>query len=133
MNRLSTFHAWAMIGLVALTLAYMVLFMHGVRAHDIPGVSPEYQQWASNVQTTEPAFKRLGWRKCCNHAEVFRTKFMPVKENGQDGYLYEVSEGVYKRVPQDIIKWDERAPDGRPTLFIYQGKETCFFPAEGGI
>jgi hypothetical protein len=83
------------------------------------------------VEILPEARKRLPWNKCCNHAEVLRTKFMPIKENGQDGYLYLIGE-MWKRVPPDIIHWGEKAPDGRPTLFIYQGKETCFFPAEGG-
>ena len=31
------------------------------------------------------------------------------------------------------IHWDKRAPNGQPTLFVYSGKETCFFPGDGGI
>ena len=100
-------------------------------AHELNGVSPEYQKWASEADILPEARKRLHWNKCCNHAEVFRTKFMPIKENGQDGYLYLVDD-TWKRVPPDIIHWGEKAPDGRPTLFIYLGEETCFFPAEGG-
>ena len=103
-----------------------------VSAHELHDVTPEYQAWAQNAEITAEARKRLPWTKCCNHAEVFRTKFMPIKENGADGYLYLIGD-TWKRVPPDIIHWGERAPDGRPTLFIYQGKETCFFPSEGGI
>jgi hypothetical protein len=29
--------------------------------------------------------------------------------------------------------WCESAPGGLPTLFVYDGRETCFFPGEGGI
>ena len=101
-------------------------------AHELSGVLPEYQKWASEANILPEARKRLHyWSKCCNHAEVFRTKFLPIKENGQDGYLY-LAGDTWKRVPPDIIHWGEKAPDGRPTLFIFQGKETCFFPAEGG-
>lgn len=117
---------------VVVAFGLLLLGVCLTKAHELHGVTPEYQAWANNARTTEAAYKRLGWRKCCNHAEVFRTKFMPFKENGQDGYLYEVTEGIWKRVPADIIHWDEQAPDGRPTLFIYQGKETCFFVALGG-
>lgn len=118
--------------LVALTIAFTALFWRQGQAHEMQGVSAEYQQWARNAPTTPEAQKRLGWNKCCNHAEVFRTKFMPFKENGADGYLYLTEGGTWKRIPADIIHWDKHAPDGRPTLFIYQGKETCFFVAEGG-
>lgn len=114
-------------------LVALLLVVSPAMGHDMLGVSPEYNKWANNVETTEAAYARLGWRKCCNHAEIFKTKFLPIKENGEDGYMYEVTAGIWKRVPPDIIKWDERAPDGVPTLFIYQGKETCFFPADGGI
>lgn len=119
------------VALVALTLMITAGF-YRASAHELHGVSPEYQRWAGQVEILPEARKRLPWSKCCNHAEVFRTKFMPIKENGQDGYLYKVGED-WKRVPPDIIHWGEKAPDGQPTLFIYQGKETCFFPAEGGI
>jgi hypothetical protein len=115
-----------------LTVCFALLFWGQSQAHELHGVTPEYQQWASSVEITAEAQKRLPWHKCCNHAEIFRTKFLPLN-NGEDGYLYEVIDGVWKRIPNDIIHWGEKAPDGQNTLFIYQGKETCFFPAEGGI
>lgn len=108
-------------------------FPLGAAAHELQDVSEAYQTWANNAETTDEAYARLGWRKCCNHAEVFRTKFVPFKENGADGYLYLTEAGTWKRIPADVIHWDKSAPDGRPTLFIYKGKETCFFVAQGGI
>jgi hypothetical protein len=36
------------------------------------------------------------------------------------------------RIPDDIIHVDEHAPDNQPTLFSYDGKETCFFPDGAG-
>jgi len=39
----------------------------------------------------------------------------------------------WRRIPDDIIHWEERAPTRLPTLFIYNGKETCFFPGDSGI
>lgn len=36
-------------------------------------------------------------------------------------------------VPPDIIHWGESAPGGQPTLFVYSGMETCFFPGDSGI
>ena len=35
--------------------------------------------------------------------------------------------------PDDIIHWDQHAPGGKPTLFVFDGNETCFFPGDGGI
>ena len=39
----------------------------------------------------------------------------------------------WRRIPSDIIHWGIHAPGGEPTLFVYSGKETCFFPGDSGI
>ena len=39
----------------------------------------------------------------------------------------------WRRIPDDIIHWGKSAPGGKPTLFVYSGAETCFFPGDGGI
>jgi hypothetical protein len=31
------------------------------------------------------------------------------------------------------MNWGRTAPNGQPTLFVYSGNETCFFPGDGGI
>lgn len=95
-------------------------------------VDPAVRAWYRNAQLTEAARQRFKFQNCCDHADVFRTKFKVNKTTGADEWLYLV-DGKWKRVPPDIIHWGETAPDKQPTLFIYDGKETCFYPGDGGI
>lgn len=90
--------------------------------------------WYKNAQMTDAAKKRLGyqWTSCCEHSDVFRTAFWVNKDNGDDEWWYQLPNGSWKLIPNDIIHWGEFAPDGRPTLFIYQGVETCFYVGEDG-
>lgn len=82
------------------------------------------------------AQKRLGvdWKSCCEHGDVVKTKFHVEVDDGKDAWYY-IKDGEWKRVPPDIIHWGEHAPDGQPTLFVYQstGQELCFYPPEEGI
>jgi hypothetical protein len=48
--------------------------------------------------------------------------------NGDTWLWLDPDRNIWREVPDDIIHWGESAPDGRPTLFIYQGQETCFYP-----
>lgn len=93
--------------------------------------SIETQQWYRNAELTKAAQQRFPFKKCCDHADVVRTSFRVDKSSGADEWLY-LDGDQWKRVPPDIIHWGESAPDGRPTLFVYAGKETCFFPGESG-
>ncbi len=103
--------------------------------------SPEVQRWYKD-QKMNPAAKerlRVDWSSCCEHGDVFHTQFRIGKstlENpyGADERWYLKPDGTWKQIPPDIIHWGEHAPDGRPTLFIYQstGQELCFYPAEDG-
>ena len=63
---------------------------------------------------------------------MFRTKFK-VGGDGGDEWWY-LKDKTWTRIPNDIVHWGEHAPDGRPTLFIYQstGQELCFYPGEDG-
>lgn len=93
--------------------------------------SPEVQAWYRNAELTPEAQKRFPFKKCCDHADVFRTQFKVDKASGRDEWWY-FDMGEWKRVPDDIVHIDEHAPDNQPTLFIYNGKETCFFPGGAG-
>jgi hypothetical protein len=97
--------------------------------------SPEVQQWYRNAPLTEEAQRRFPFKKCCDHADVVRTKFQVNKVDGRDEWFYEPLDapGTLKRIPDDIIHWGVSAPGGQPTLFVYSGKETCFFPGDSGI
>ena len=117
--------------LTAIFLQFL-LFPTPALAHDVHGATPQMQAWYSEVELTPEARKRLDWIKCCNKAEVVRTKFMVNKStNGDEWYYW--ADGKFKRIPPDIIHWGKVAPDKKPTLFIYSGYETCFFPPEGGL
>lgn len=96
------------------------------------GVNPAMKDWYQQAELTPAAQKRLPWSKCCAHADVVRTQFRVNKTDGGDEWFYLAGE-VWKRIPPDIIHTGESAPDGQPTLFIYTGIETCFYPGEGGI
>lgn len=92
--------------------------------------SAEVQAWYENAELTPEAKQRFPFKKCCDQSEVFRTQFKVDKASGRDEWWY--FDGEWKRIPDDIVHVDEHAPDNQPTLFLYHGKETCFFPGGAG-
>jgi hypothetical protein len=94
---------------------------------------PEVQAWYQAAELTEAARNRFPFKKCCDHSDVVKTKFIVNKSDGGDEWFYEDEPDHWKRIPPDVIHWGESAPRGKPTLFIYSGKETCFFPGDPGI
>ena len=94
---------------------------------------PEVQAWYQNAELTEAAKIRFPFKKCCDHADVVKTTFSVNRTDGGDEWFYEDAPGHMKRIPPDIIHWGVSAPGGQPTLFVYSGKETCFFPGDSGI
>ncbi|HEX4557266.1 MAG TPA: hypothetical protein VH249_24975 [Xanthobacteraceae bacterium] len=92
----------------------------------------EVQEWYRNAEVTEAARQRFPFKKCCDNADVVQTKFNVNRTNAGDEWYWLDGE-TWRRIPDDIIHWDKRAPNGKPTLFVYSGKETCFFPGDGGI
>lgn len=103
-----------------------------VHGHEMPGVPAQNQAWYQNAETNPEA--RAGfpspWVKCCNHAEV-----IPVKDilfpTDSHGWQWN-DNGQVKNIPDVIIHWDAAAPDNQPTLFVYIGIMTCFYPPQGG-
>jgi hypothetical protein len=95
-------------------------------------VPQEIRDWYANAELTDAAQQRLPWKKCCDHADVVKTRFKVNKSNGDDEW-YWLQEGQWKRIPPDIIHWGVSAPGGEPVLFVYSNTETCFFPGQGGI
>jgi len=103
-----------------------------VHGHDMPGATPQMQEWYKNAKTNpeaRPTFTSP-WTLCCNHAEVIPVKdiIFPTSEHGWQWN----DEGVVKNIPDVIIHWSESAPDNQPTLFVYLGQMTCFYPPQGG-
>jgi hypothetical protein len=93
---------------------------------------PEVQEWYRNAELTDAAKFRFPFKKCCDHADVVKTQFRVNKTtNGDEWYWLDGAE--WRRISADIIHWGRTAPNRQPTLFIYSGKETCFFPGDSGI
>jgi hypothetical protein len=72
----------------------------------------------------------------CEKGDVFHTQFRVINNGtkyGEDTWWYE-KDGKWKQVPPDTIHWGQHAPNGQPTLFIYQttGQELCFYPGRDG-
>lgn len=116
---------------------------------------PEYdkasdaiKEWFHNAETTPEAYTFLGYSKCCEHSERFKTKFTVSKENGKEEWRYLGADGTWKIIPSYVIhsegivppKGHEDDPDFKQletegVLFIYpavSGRPTCFWPPETG-
>lgn len=91
------------------------------------------QDWYRQAQLTSAAQARFGFLLCCDNSDVVKTHFEVDHSTGRDVWTYEDVPGHMKRIPDDIIHWGQSAPGGLPTLFVWKGQETCFFPGEGGI
>lgn len=123
---------------LACVLAAIVLVVSVVRSPaawkpEYANSSPETRQWYRDAQLTDEAKKRFQFTHCCDHADVVRTEFKVNKTTNGDEWWYLTAGGEWKQVPPDIIHVDKHAPDNQPTLFIYNGHETCFFPGGSGI
>lgn len=94
--------------------------------------SPEIREWYRTAELTDAAQRRMPFKKCCDHADVVKTQFKVSTVNGEDEW-YWFDKDQWRRVPPDIIHWGQSAPGGKPTLFVYSGQETCFWPGEGGL
>ncbi len=100
---------------------------------------PEYanapqavQDWYRNAELTSRARRRFAFEKCCENADVVKTKFRVNRVDAKDEWFW-LDGTNWRRVPDDIIHWGETAPSKQPTLFVYRGQETCFWPGEPGI
>jgi hypothetical protein len=130
--------AWlTRIGRLATAIGVMTVFALAAQVHarwkaEYASQPPEVQQWYRNAEITPAARRRFPFKKCCENADVVKTKFNVNRTTSGDEWYWLDGE-TWRRIPDDIIHWDERAPNGQPTLFVYSGEETCFFPGEGGI
>lgn len=93
---------------------------------------PEVREWYRNAELTPAARERFPFVKCCDGPDVVQTSFRVDKTSGADAWWW-LDGGTWRQVPPDIIHWGVAAPGGQPTLFVFRGKETCFFPGDGGI
>jgi hypothetical protein len=118
--------------LCGVAFALFCLSAQGTWKPEYAQLPPDVRDWYSAAELTAPAQRRFPYKKCCDHADVFKTQFRVNTASGEDEWYYLI-ERQWKRIPSDIIHWGEHAPDGQPTLFLYGGKETCFYPGDGGI
>lgn len=116
----------------ALALAGALSLGHARDLGQWAGQPPEVRDWYRDAELTLAARQRFPFVKCCTQSDVVRTQFRVDKVSGADAWWWRDGE-TWKRVPDDIIHWGEHAPDGQPTLFVFLGKETCFFPGDSGI
>lgn len=123
---------WLKWAVYVLTAAVIVIALCQAPAHatwkaEYASRSPEELDWYRNAELTPEARIRFPFSKCCDHSDVVKTRFTINKTDHGDEWYWLDGE-TWKRVPPDIIHWGESAPGGEPTLFVYSGKETCFFP-----
>lgn len=115
--------------------ALIALFATTARATDNgQWANSPNRDWYRNAQLTPTAQKRFPFKSCCEHSDVVRTKFaVNQTDAGDEWFWLDPATNKWRRVPTDIIHYEDRAPDGMPTLFVYQGQETCFYLPDGGI
>lgn len=121
----------AAVGVLAAWVLFLCVLARAEWKPEYAQASPEVRAWYRNAELTPEARKRFPYSKCCDHADVFRTQFKVNKVNGNDEWWY-LAGAEWKLIPHDIIHVDKHAPDNQPTLFIYAGQETCFFPSGAG-
>lgn len=100
---------------------------------------PEYaqlpqatQDWYQAQKIMPNAQHRFTYTRCCDGADLVKTQFRVNKTNGNDQWYYQKEDGTWKKVPDDIIHWEEPTPDGQAVLFVFEGVETCFYPPLSG-
>jgi hypothetical protein len=90
------------------------------------------RDWYQSAQLTLKAQMRFAFKNCCEHADVVKTQFRVNRLDAGDEW-YWLDGQDWRRISDDIIHWGETTPSKQPTLFVYQGKETCFWPGASGI
>lgn len=132
---------WGIIKLIMVVLLIMALgkylfFTSSAHARykiEYDNMPAETQEWYRTRKLTPEASRRLGYQSCCEDADVVDTQFRVDTVDGHDTWFYKDNYGDWKKVPEDIIHWDEPAPGGQPVLFKHAGSEVCFFPPQGAI
>lgn len=136
--------AWAfwlmVLVLLALCCALNVVIANARDLGQRADQAPEVRAWYNEATLTAEAQKRLQFKKCCNDADVVHTRFRVDSSTGGDHWFYE-RDGKWEQISDDIVHWNEQAPDNKPTLFALaydmlgwpKGTLTCFYPPGGGV
>jgi len=122
---------WLLIGLTVVAL-FLVAMNKAARSADLDGryANAPDRDWYLHAELTEAAQKRFGFKSCCAHSDVVKTRFRPAL--AADGWDY-LDGTRWRQVPPDIIHHDKFAPAGEPVMFAVHGNPTCFFPPRGGL
>ena len=98
---------------------------------------PEYadapqavRDWYQAQELTEAAERRFPFKSCCAKSDVVKTKFK-VGGAGSDEWWWLDGE-TWRRIPEDVIHWGVRTPDGNAIMFAIGGEPVCFYPADSG-
>ena len=128
------FWHWLILSPIIL-IAFMVAMARAEWKPEYALQPPEVREWYRSQKVNPEAREKLHipFESCCDHADVVKTQFRVNRIHGGDEWFYEDAPGHFKRIPPEVIHWGETAPGGQPTLFVYSGKETCFFPGDSGI
>lgn len=121
--------AIAVAAFVALGLLFLLVKPAGAEWKPEYAEAPQAtRDWYESRTLTEAAQKRFHFKSCCAHSDVVKTKFRA----GAGDEWYWLDDETWRRVPDDIINWGERTPDGQAVLFAVGGQPVCFFPADSG-
>lgn len=94
--------------------------------------SPETRNWYETRELTAAAQQRFYFKSCCAHSDVVKTKFKVSRTSGKDEWFWLDSDNNWQQVPDDVIHWDEHAPNGDAVMFAIGTHPTCFYPPESG-
>jgi hypothetical protein len=70
---------------------------------------PEVREWYRNAELTKAAQGRFPFKKCCDHADVVKTKFTVNKTTNGDEW-YSLDGEQRRRIPDDISHWGPVGP-----------------------
>lgn len=108
---------------LTLYILMSLLVSCGARAND-PWPNSGNRSWYENAELTPDARKHFQFEKCCNQAEVVRTKF---QQRDDQWFYLDISSSTWREVPRYVIWYDKHPPENQPTMFVYGGAITCFF------
>jgi len=121
--------AIAVAAFTAIFILFLMIHPAGAKWKPEYANSPQHvRDWYETRELTEAARKRFHFKSCCAHSDVVKTKF---RVGAADEWWWLDGE-TWRRIPDDIIHWDQHSPKGEAVLFAVGGHPVCFFPPESG-
>lgn len=126
----------AIVGTLGFLFVLLAIIHEATPAHahwkpEYAQASQETRDWYESRELTPEVFARFHFHSCCNNSDVVKTKFK-VSGSGNDEWFWQNGDN-WDRIPDDVIHWNEHAPDGQAVLFAVGGRPVCFFPPDSGI